>query len=117
VFSSELHIGRWTGKRSYGSDNTHRVHRPASPAETNLREHPMEFDTGPDVQSGHDINLETSSGSQDLGAATYDSDHDGVADSVIIIDGDHEYMITDSDHDGQADGVHEYDAGGHEIDP
>lgn len=77
----------------------------------------MEFDTGPDVQPGHDITIDTASGSQDLGQATYDSDHDGVADSVIVIDGDHEYVITDSDHDGRADSMHEFDSSGHEVDP
>ena len=77
----------------------------------------MEFDTGPDVQPGHDISIETSSGTTDLGEATYDSDHDGVADSVIVIEDDHEYVITDSDHDGQADSMHAYDENGHEVDP
>ncbi|SDO78172.1 hypothetical protein SAMN04515671_1977 [Nakamurella panacisegetis] len=77
----------------------------------------MEFDTGPDVQPGHDISISGSSGSTDLGAATYDSDHDGVADSVIVIEDDHEYVITDSDHDGHADSIHAYDENGNQVDP
>lgn len=77
----------------------------------------MEFGTGHDVQPGDDITLESSSGDQDLGQATYDSNHDGIADSVIIIQGDHEYLITDADQDGYADSVRAFDASGHEIDP
>jgi hypothetical protein len=77
----------------------------------------MEFGTGHDVQPGHDIALETSSGTQDLGQATYDSDHDGVGDSVMIIQDDHAYLITDTDHDGYADSVRAFDASGHEVDP
>ncbi|MET3805647.1 hypothetical protein ABIB25_002651 [Nakamurella sp. UYEF19] len=77
----------------------------------------MEFDNGSDVQPGHDITIDSSQGSQDLGEATYDSDHDGIADSVIVIDGDHEYVVTDSDHDGHADSMHAYDAHGTEVDP
>jgi hypothetical protein len=77
----------------------------------------MEFDTGPDVQPGHDITVGSGSSAQDLGQATYDSDHDGVADSVIVFEGDHEYIITDADHDGHADAMHVYDADGREVDP
>lgn len=77
----------------------------------------MEFGTGHDVRPGDDITLETSAGSQDLGQATYDSDHDGVGDSVIIIQDGHEYLITDADHDGYADSVRAFDGSGSEIDP
>lgn len=77
----------------------------------------MEFDNGPDVQPGAAIALDTSHGSVDLGAATYDSDHDGQADSVIVLDDDHEYVVTDADHDGHADSMHAYDVNGHELDP
>lgn len=77
----------------------------------------MEFGTGHDVQPGDDITMESSSGDQNLGQATYDSDHDGIADSVVIIQGDHQYLITDADQDGYADSVRAFDASGHEIDP
>ena len=77
----------------------------------------MEFGTGHDVQPGDDITMETSSGDQNLGQATYDSDHDGIADSVILIQGDAEYVITDADQDGDADSVRAFDVSGHEIDP
>jgi hypothetical protein len=77
----------------------------------------MEFGTGHDVQPGADIALETSAGTQDLGQATYDSDHDGVGDSVLIIQDDHAYLITDADQDGYADSVRTFDASGHEVDP
>lgn len=77
----------------------------------------MEFGTGHDVRPGEDIALETSSGTQDLGQATYDSDHDGIGDSVMIIQDDHAYLVTDSDHDGYADSVRAFDSAGHEIDP
>ena len=77
----------------------------------------MEFGTGHDVRPGDDITMETSSGGQDLGQATYDSDHDGLADSVIIIQGDHEYLITDADHDGDADSVRAFDHSGQEVNP
>ncbi len=77
----------------------------------------MEFGTGHDVRPGDDITMETSAGAQDLGQATYDSDHDGVGDSVIIIQGDHQYLITDADQDGYADSVRAFDSSGHEIDP
>lgn len=77
----------------------------------------MEFGTGHDVQPGGGIALETSAGTQDLGQATYDSDHDGVGDSVMIIQDDHAYLITDADHDGYADAVRTFDANGHEVDP
>ena len=77
----------------------------------------MEFGTGHDVRPGDDITMQTSSGDQDLGQATYDSDHDGLADSVIIIQGDHEYLITDADHDGDADSVRAFDHSGQEVNP
>jgi len=77
----------------------------------------MEFGNGHEVRPGDDITLRTSEGAQDLGQATYDSDHDGVGDSVILIQGDHEYLITDVDHDGSADSVRAFDSSGHEIDP
>lgn len=77
----------------------------------------MDFSTGHDVRPGDDITMETSAGAQDLGQATYDSDHDGVGDSVIVIQDDREYLITDADHDGHADSVRAFDASGQEIDP
>lgn len=77
----------------------------------------MEFGTGHEVRPGDNITLETSAGAQDLGQATYDSDHDGVGDSVIVIQDDHEYLITDADHDGYADSVRAFDGSGQEIDP
>jgi len=77
----------------------------------------MEFGTGHDVRPGEEISLETSSGTQDLGQATYDSNHDGIGDSVMIIQDDHAYLVTDVDHDGYADSVRAFDSSGHEVDP
>jgi hypothetical protein len=77
----------------------------------------MEFGTGHDVRPGEDITMETSAGTQNLGQATYDSDSDGLGDSVLLVQGDHEYLITDADHDGTADSVRVYDYAGHEVDP
>lgn len=77
----------------------------------------MEFDTGPDVQPGHEITYESSSGPVDLGEAGYDSDHDGVADSVIVIQDGKEYVVTDADQDGTAESLHAYDSTGQEVDP
>ncbi len=77
----------------------------------------MQYDTGPEVHPGSDITLDTADGSTHLGSATYDSDHDGIADSIILIDDGHEYVITDSDHDGSADSLREYDAAGREVQP
>ncbi len=54
---------------------------------------------------------------EDLGSATYDSDHDGVADSVIVGQEDYSVVITDSDHDGEADSVKAYDHEGNQVDP
>ena len=54
---------------------------------------------------------------QDLGSATYDSDHDGIADSVIVGQDDYAVVITDSDHDGEADSVKAYDHEGNQVDP
>jgi len=77
----------------------------------------MEFDTGPDVPPGHEITYESPHGSVELGAAGYDSDDDGVADSVIVIQDGQEYVITDADHDGTAESLHAYDSAGQEVDP
>lgn len=77
----------------------------------------MEFDTGSQVQPGEDITLETANGSIDLGAATYDSDADGVADSVVVIQDDLQFVITDADHDGHAESLHAFDFQGQEVDP
>src|SRR6478752_5465837 len=54
---------------------------------------------------------------EDLGSATYDSDHDGVAYSVIVGQEDYSVVITDSDHDGEADSVKAYDHEGNQVDP
>ncbi len=76
----------------------------------------MQFDDGSsDVHPGEDITVTSQGHTQDLGAASYDSDHDGVADSVIVGDGDHVLVFTDSDHDGHADSVTEYDSSGHVV--
>lgn len=77
----------------------------------------MEFGSGHDVRPAGDITMDTSAGSADLGQTTYDANSDGVADSVIIFEGDHEYLITDSDSDGHADSIRVYDASGHEVAP
>lgn len=74
----------------------------------------MQFNDGSeDVQPGDHIVLDN----DDFGSATYDSDHDGVADSIIVGQGDESIVITDSDHDGEADSVTKYDADGNQIDP
>lgn len=60
----------------------------------------MEYSDGPDqVEPGDELVMDHES----LGAATYDSDHDGVADSVILGIDDHTVMFTDSDGDGEVD--------------
>ncbi|MDQ6657436.1 MAG: hypothetical protein M3Z00_04280, partial [Actinomycetota bacterium] len=74
----------------------------------------MEYSDGStDVEPGQDIHA----GNDDLGAATYDSDHDGVADSVIVGQGEYTVVVTDSDGDGSADHLTAYDADGHQVDP
>ena len=76
----------------------------------------MQFDDGSsDVHPGEDITITAQGQTEDLGAATYDSGHDGVADSVIVGDGDHVLVFTDTDHDGHADSVTEYDSSGHVV--
>ena len=76
----------------------------------------MELDDGTgDVTPGEHIALQ--GGDLDLGPASYDSDHDGVADSVVIAQGDLVMVVTDSDHDGDADSVTAYDADGNQVDP
>lgn len=78
----------------------------------------MQFDDGTeDITPGDHIIMETDSSTLDLGPANYDSDHDGVADSVIIADGDMAIVVTDSDHDGDPDSVTAYNADGHQVDP
>lgn len=77
----------------------------------------MEFDTGSQVEPGEDITLETANGSIDLGAATYDADADGVADSVIVVQDDLQFVITDANHDGHAESLHAFDFQGQEVDP
>lgn len=78
----------------------------------------MQYDDGSgDVTPGEDIVVDTANGQVDLGPASYDSDHDGVADSVIVADGDEVMVITDADHDGHADHIRAYDQDGHEVDP
>ncbi|WP_353649809.1 DUF6802 family protein [Nakamurella sp. A5-74] len=60
----------------------------------------MEYSDGPDqVEPGDELVMDHES----LGAASYDSDHDGVADSVIIGIDDHTVMFTDTDGDGEVD--------------
>ncbi|MDQ2845334.1 MAG: hypothetical protein M3Y77_03065 [Actinomycetota bacterium] len=74
----------------------------------------MEYSDGSDgVAPGEDIHA----GSDDLGAATYDSNHDGVADSVILGQGEYTLVVTDDNGDGSADHVTAYDAEGHEVNP
>ncbi|GGL96146.1 DUF6802 family protein [Nakamurella endophytica] len=78
----------------------------------------MQYDDGSgDVQPGHDIAISGNGSSEDLGPATYDSDHDGVADSVVIGQDDHSYVVTDSDHDGRADSMRAFDEDGRRVDP
>jgi len=72
----------------------------------------MEYGDGSEgVEPGTSI----SAHGEDLGAATYDSDHDGVADSVIVGQDEYTVVVTDSDHDGNADSVTGYDAQGHQV--
>jgi len=72
----------------------------------------MEYSDGSEgVEPGASI----SAHGEDLGAATYDSDHDGVADSVIVGQDEYTVVVTDSDHDGTADSVTGYDAQGHQV--
>lgn len=74
----------------------------------------MEYSDGSDgVAPGEDIHA----GSDDLGSATYDSNHDGVADSVILGQGEYTVVVTDDNGDGSADHVTAYDAEGHEVNP
>jgi hypothetical protein len=64
----------------------------------------MEYDDGPATQPGEDLSI----GHQDLGAATYDSDGDGTADSVIMaMPGDQVDVLADTNHDGQVDTVYQ----------
>jgi hypothetical protein len=70
----------------------------------------MEYSDGT-VDPGETITAE----GDDLGSATYDSDGDGVADSVIIGQDEYTVVVTDDDGDGQADSVTAYDAGGNEV--
>lgn len=72
----------------------------------------MEYGDGSEgVEPGTSI----SAHGEDLGTATYDSDHDGVADSVIVGQDEYTVVVTDSDHDGNADSVTGYDAQGHQV--
>ncbi len=72
----------------------------------------MEYSDGSEgVEPGASI----SAHGEDLGAATYDSDHDGVADSVIVGQDEYTVVVTDADHDGDADSVTGYDAQGHQV--
>ncbi|MEJ7648047.1 MAG: DUF6802 family protein [Nakamurella sp.] len=69
----------------------------------------MEYSDGPDqVEPGDELVMDHES----LGAATYDSDHDGVADSVIIGIDDHTVMFTDADGDGEVDSRTTFDTDG-----
>lgn len=69
----------------------------------------MEYGDGSgQVESGDELVLDH----ENLGAATYDSDHDGVADSVIIGVDDHTVMYTDSDGDGEVDSRTLFDSDG-----
>lgn len=73
----------------------------------------MEYSDGSDtVEPGENI----TAGHDDLGSATYDSDGDGVADSVIIGQDEYTVVVTDHDGDGQADQVTTYDSHGNEVD-
>ena len=64
----------------------------------------MEYDDGPAVHPGEDLSI----GNQDVGQATYDSDGDGQADSVIMaMPGDQVDVLADTNHDGQVDTVYE----------
>lgn len=74
----------------------------------------MEYSDGSDgVEPGEDIHA----GGDDLGSATYDSNHDGVADSVIVGQGEYTVVVTDDNGDGSADHVTAYDSEGHQVDP
>lgn len=65
------------------------------------------YDSSADTSgSGEDIEVNVDGQTYDAGAATYDFDGDGQADTVEVTDsqGD-EFYATDSDHDGTADEV------------
>lgn len=73
----------------------------------------MEYSDGSEtVEPGENI----TAGHDDLGSATYDSDGDGVADSVIIGQDEYTVVITDHDGDGRADEATTYDSHGNEVD-
>ncbi|NNG36729.1 DUF6802 family protein [Nakamurella aerolata] len=73
----------------------------------------MEYsDDSAPVEPGTDLTLDGS----DIGRASYDADSDGVADSVVIGDGQYTVVATDSDGDGDIDDVTGYDADGNELD-
>lgn len=73
----------------------------------------MEYSDGSDqVESGDELVMDH----ETLGTATVDSDHDGVADSVILGIDDHTVMFTDSDGDGQVDTQTVYDTDGNVVD-
>lgn len=72
----------------------------------------MEYsDDSDSVEPGADLTLDGS----DLGRASYDADSDGVADSVVIGDGQYTVVATDSDGDGEIDDVTGYDSDGNEL--
>lgn len=72
----------------------------------------MEYsDDSDSVEPGADLTLDGT----DLGKASYDADSDGVADSVVIGDGQYTVVATDSDGDGEIDDVTGYDADGNEL--
>ncbi|WP_029136870.1 DUF6802 family protein [Nakamurella lactea] len=72
----------------------------------------MEYSDGSEtVEPGESI----TAGHQDLGSATYDSDGDGVADSVIVGQDEYTVVVTDHDGDGRADEVTTYDSHGNEV--
>lgn len=73
----------------------------------------MEYSDGTeDVEPGGTISAD----GQDLGTASYDSDGDGVADSVIVGQDEYIVVITDHDGDGNADSITTYSSDGDIVD-